>query len=377
MTQADDARYMARALRLAERGVATTQPNPRVGCVLVVGGQIVGEGWHMQAGAPHAEVYALQQAGPQARGATAYITLEPCSHHGRTAPCSEALIAAGVTRVVTAMEDPNPLVQGRGHALLRGAGIALTEGVGTDAAQRLNAGYIQRMTQERPRVTLKLGATLDGRTASAGGDSQWITGPAARADVQQLRARSGAILTGSGTVLADDPALNVRLPGQALAPDGRMLPWHQPLRVVLDRRLRTPPGGRLFGAGGALWIYTERSTQEPQALALREAGAQVATLPSGADLPGALSHLASMGVNDVLIEPGPTLAGAFVAADLVDELVVYLAPALLGDEARGMFQLPGLIGLDQRVRLRILEMRAVGEDWRVRAVPDRRGTETD
>ena len=377
MTQADDARYMARALRLAERGVATTQPNPRVGCVLVAGGRIVGEGWHMQAGAPHAEVYALQQAGPQARGATAYITLEPCSHYGRTAPCSEALIAAGVTRVVTAMEDPNPLVRGRGHALLRAAGIALTEGVGTDAAQRLNAGYVQRMTQGRPRVTLKLGATLDGRTASAGGNSQWITGPAARADVQQLRARSGAILTGSGTVLADDPALNVRLPGQALAPDGRMLPWHQPLRVVLDRRLRMPPRGRLFGAGGALWIYTERSTQEPQALALREAGAQVATLPSGADLPGVLSHLAGMGVNDVLIEAGPTLAGAFVAADLVDELVVYLAPALLGDEARGMFQLPGLIGLDQRVRLRILEMRAVGEDWRVRAVPDRRGTEAD
>jgi diaminohydroxyphosphoribosylaminopyrimidine deaminase/5-amino-6-(5-phosphoribosylamino)uracil reductase len=377
VTPADDARYMARALRLAERGVATTQPNPRVGCVLVAGGRIVGEGWHMQAGAPHAEVYALQQAGPQARGATAYITLEPCSHYGRTAPCSEALIAAGVTRVVTAMEDPNPLVRGRGHALLRAAGIALTEGVGTDAAQRLNAGYVQRMTQGRPRVTLKLGATLDGRTASAGGNSQWITGPAARADVQQLRARSGAILTGSGTVLADDPALNVRLPGQALAPDGRMLLWHQPLRVVLDRRLRMPPRGRLFGAGGALWVYTERSTQEPQALALREAGAQVATLPPGTGLPEVLSHLAGMGVNDVLIEAGPTLAGAFVAADLVDELVVYLAPALLGDDARGMFQLPGLIGLDHRVRLRILEMRAVGEDWRVRAVPDRRAMEAD
>jgi len=377
VTQADDARYMARALRLAERGVATTQPNPRVGCVLVAGGQIVGEGWHMQAGAPHAEVYALQQAGALARGATAYITLEPCSHYGRTAPCSEALIAAGVGRVVTAMEDPNPLVRGQGHAQLRAAGIALTEGVGTDAAWRLNAGYIQRMSQGRPRVTLKLGATLDGRTASASGDSQWITGPAARADVQQLRARSGAILTGSGTVLADDPALNVRLPGQALAPDGRMLPWHQPLRVVLDRRLRMPPRGRLFGAGGALWIYTERSVQEPQALALREAGAQVATLPPGADLPGVLSHLAGMGVNDVLIEAGPTLAGTFVAADLVDELVVYLAPALLGDDARGMFRLPGLIGLDDRVRLRILEMRAVGEDWRVRAVPDRRGTEAD
>jgi len=377
VTPADDARYMARALRLAERGVATTQPNPRVGCVLVAGRQIVGEGWHMQAGAPHAEIYALQQAGPRARGATAYITLEPCSHHGRTAPCSEALIAAGVTRVVTAMEDPNPLVRGQGHAQLRAAGIALTEGVGTDAAQHLNAGYIQRMTQGRPRVTLKLGATLDGRTASAGGDSQWITGPAARADVQQLRACSGAILTGSGTVLADDPALNVRLPGQALAPDGRMLPWHQPLRVVLDRRLRMPPRGRLFDAGGTLWIYTERSAQEPQALALREAGAQVATLPPGADLSGVLSHLAGMGVNDVLIEAGPTLAGAFVVAALVDELVVYLAPALLGNEARGMFHLPGLIGLDDRVRLRILEMRAVGEDWRVRAVPDRRGTEAD
>lgn len=377
MTQVDDARYMARALRLAERGVATTQPNPRVGCVLVAGGQIVGEGWHMQAGAPHAEIYALQQAGPRARGATAYITLEPCSHYGRTAPCSEALIAADVGRVVTAMEDPNPLVRGQGHAQLRAAGIALTEGVGTDAAQRLNAGYIQRMTQGRPRVTVKLGATLDGRTASAGGDSQWITGPAARADVQQLRACSGAILTGSGTALADDPALNVRLPGQALAPDGRMLPWHQPLRVVLDRRLRLPPRGRLFGAGGALWIYTERSAQEPQALALREAGAHMAILPPDAGLSGVLSHLAGMGVNDVLIEAGPTLAGAFVKADLVDELVVYLAPALLGDDARGMFHLPGLIGLDDRVRLRILEMRAVGEDWRVRAVPDRRGTEAD
>lgn len=375
MTQADDARYMARALRLAERGAATTQPNPRVGCVLVAGGQIVGEGWHMQAGAPHAEVYALQQAGALARGATAYVTLEPCSHHGRTAPCSEALIVAGVTRVVTAMEDPNPLVQGRGHGQLRAAGIALTEGVGTDAAQRLNAGYVQRMTQGRPRVTLKLGATLDGRTASASGGSQWITGPGARADVQQLRARSGAVLTGSGTALTDDPALNVRLPGQALAPDGRMLPWHQPLRVVLDRRLRLLPRGRLFGDGGALWVYTECSAQAPQALALREAGAQVATLPPGAGLPEVLSHLAGMGVNDVLIEAGPTLAGAFVAADLVDELVVYLAPALLGADARGMFQLPGLVELDDRVRLRILEMRAVGEDWRVRAVPDRRGTE--
>lgn len=375
MTQADDARYMARALRLAERGIATTQPNPRVGCVLVAGGRVVGEGWHMQAGAPHAEVYALQQADALARGATAYVTLEPCSHHGRTAPCSEALIAAGVTRVVTAMEDPNPLVRGQGHAQLLAAGIALTEGVGADAARRLNAGYIQRMTQGRPRVTLKLGATLDGRTASANGASQWITGPAARADVQQLRARSGAILTGSGTALADDPALNVRLPGQALAPDGRMLPWHQPLRVVLDRRLRMPPQGRLFGDGGALWIYTERSAREPQALTLREAGAQLATLPPGAGLAGVLSHLAGMGVNDVLIEAGPTLTGAFVAADLVDELVVYLAPALLGDGARGMFQLPGMIGLDDRVRLRILEMRAVGEDWRVRAVPDRRGTE--
>jgi diaminohydroxyphosphoribosylaminopyrimidine deaminase/5-amino-6-(5-phosphoribosylamino)uracil reductase len=348
-----------------------------VGCVLVAGGRLVGEGWHMQAGAPHAEVYALQQAGTLARGATAYVTLEPCSHHGRTAPCSEALIAAGVTRVVTAMEDPNPLVRGRGHAQLQAAGIALTEGVGAEAARRLNVGYIQRMSQGRPRVTLKLGASLDGRTASANGASQWITGPAARADVQQLRARSGAILTGSGTVLADDPALNVRLPGQALAPDGRMLPWHQPLRVVLDRRLRLSPQGRLFGPGGSPWVYTERSTQEAPALALREAGAHVVNLPCDAGLPGVLSHLAGMEINDVLIEAGPTLAGAFLAADLVDELVIYLAPALLGNDARGMFQLPGLIGLDDRIRLRILEMRAVGEDWRVRAVPDRRGTEAD
>lgn len=367
--QADDARYMARALRLAERGMATTQPNPRVGCVLVADGRVVGEGWHMRAGEPHAEVYALQQAGARAKGATAYVTLEPCSHHGRTAPCSEALIAAGVTRVVTAMEDPNPLVRGRGHAQLRAAGIALTENVGTDGAHALNPGYIQRMTQGRPRVTLKLGATLDGRTAAADGTSQWITGAAARLDVQQLRARSGAVLTGSGTALSDDPALNVRLAGHGIAPDGRVITWHQPLRVVMDRRLRLAPGGRLFGSGGRLLVYTAESAPESRVHVLRAAGAEVIALPDPAEPAAALAHLGGLGVNDVLIEAGATLAGALLAAGLIDELVVYLAPSVLGNGGRGMFELPDLMGLDARIRLRILEVRAVGEDWRVRATP--------
>lgn len=367
--QADDARYMARALRLAERGMATTQPNPRVGCVLVADGQVVGEGWHMRAGEPHAEVYALQQAGVRARGATAYVTLEPCSHHGRTAPCSEALIAAGVARVVTAMEDPNPLVRGRGHAQLRAAGVALTENVGTEAAHALNRGYIQRMTQGRPRVTLKLGASLDGRTAAADGASQWITGADARLDVQQLRARSGAVLTGSGTVLSDDPALNVRLAGHGIAPDGRVVAWHQPLRVVLDRRLRLAPRGRLFGPGGRLVVYTSESAAPDRMQMLRAAGAEVIGLPDPAEPAAALAHLAGLGVNDVLVEAGPTLAGALLAAGLVDELVVYLAPSVLGSGGRGMFELPDLVGLDARVRLRILEVRAVGEDWRIRAAP--------
>ena len=376
MQQADDARYMARAIRLAERGMATTQPNPRVGCVLVSDGQIVGEGWHMQAGAPHAEIYALQQAGARARGATAYVTLEPCSHHGRTAPCSAALIAAGVTRVVTAMEDPNPLVRGEGHAQLRAAGIAVTEQVGNPAARQLNPGYIQRMTQGRPRVTLKLGATLDGRTAAANGKSQWITGPAARLDVQHLRARSGAVLTGSGTALADDPALTVRLPGHGVAPDGRVVPWHQPLRAVLDRRLRLMPGGRLFGPGGRLVVYTAAPVPESRAEALQDAGAEVIGLPEPTDPPAVFTHLASLGVNDVLIEAGPTLAGGLIAAHRVDELIIYLAPSLLGSHGRGMFDLPDLVGLDARIPLRIRDVRAVGADWRIRATPEQQEKET-
>lgn len=362
----DDLRQMARALQLARRGRYTTQPNPRVGCVLLRDGVVVGEGWHERAGTPHAEVHALRAAGARARGATAYVTLEPCSHHGRTPPCADALIAAQVARVVVAMTDPNPLVAGQGLAKLRNAGIAVEVGVLEAEAQALNEGFVRRMTTGRPLVRLKLAQSLDGRTAMRSGESQWITGPAARRDVQRLRAQSGAVITGVETVLADDPALTVRVADWTDWPAD--LAPVQPLRVVLDSRLRTPTTARLFATGGPVVIATvaESVDAQPDAVAaLRVAGAEVWALPADAagrvDLAALLERLGQAQVNEALVETGPTLAGAFVAQGLVDELVLYQAPTLLGSDARPLLDLPLMRMAEQR-RLRVIEQRQVGDD---------------
>lgn len=356
---AHDAAFMAHAIRLAERGLYTTDPNPRVGCVIVRAGRVVGEGWHARAGEPHAEVHALRAAGEAARGATAYVTLEPCCHHGRTPPCIDALIEAGVTRVVAAMTDPDPRVAGQGLARLKAAGIAVEDGVLAEAARALNPGFISRHTRARPYVRLKLAASLDGRTALANGESRWITGDAARNDVQRFRARSSAIVTGIGTVRADDPALNARLPDAT----------RQPLRVVVDSRLDTPPGARVLARPGECLIAAAVD-DAARAQRLREAGARVGFFPAPdarVDLRALLAGLAAEGANEVWVEAGPRLAGAFMSARLIDELVLYFAPHVLGDSARGMFALPALTALSQKIALEIVDVRAVGADWRVRA----------
>lgn len=354
---------MARALALAARGLNTTSPNPRVGCVLVApDGEVVGEGWHERTGEPHAEVHALRAAGGRARGATAYVTLEPCSHHGRTPPCADALIEAGVVRVVAAMADPNPQVAGRGLARLRAAGIAVECGLLEAGAQALNAGFVRRMTRARPRLRLKLAASLDARTALASGESQWITGEAARADVQRLRARACALLTGSGTVLADDPGLDVRLPGTE----------RQPLRVVLDTELRTPLAARLIGRPGRTLIFCGPQAGVAEAAALTAYGVDIERVPvrgGGLDLDAVLARLAARGCNEVHAECGARLAGALLAAGLVDELVVYLAPLLLGDDARGLARLPGLERMEQRLEFDWTDVRSVGRDLRLTLAP--------
>ncbi len=361
---ASDYAFMAHALQLAERGVYTTSPNPRVGCVLVKDGVIVGEGWHEFAGGPHAEVHALAQAGEAARGATAYVTLEPCSHHGRTPPCADGLIAAGVARVIAAMEDPNPLVAGKGLQRLADAGIVVDSGLLKVQAEQLNPGFVRRMREERPYVRCKLAMSLDGRTAMASGESKWITGVAAREDVQRLRARSCAIVTGIGTVLADDPSLNVRLD----LPGGRE---RQPLRVVLDPHLSMSPTARMLGLPGKTLVVTACSERAPRE-ALERAGAEVVYLPHGVDaidLTGLMKLLASRQVNEVLVETGATLSGALLRAGLLDELIVYMAPLLMGDQARGLFRMPGLESMEQRIELAIRDVRAVGQDWRITAAP--------
>lgn len=358
-----DNQWMALALQLAQRGLNTTSPNPRVGCVVVNNGKQVGEGWHERAGEPHAEVHALRAAGKLARGATAYVTLEPCSHHGRTPPCADALIEAGVTRVVVAMQDPNPLVAGRGLAKLRAAGVAVECGLMESAAHELNIGFVSRMTRGTPWVRSKIAASLDGRTALANGQSQWITGDAARQDVQHWRARSCAVLTGIGTLLADDPQLNVR--GDTVE--------RQPLRVVLDSELRISLNARVLAAsitsGGSALIYTASNDTQKHS-ALRALGASVSVMPrveSGIDLPSVLRDLAQRGINEVLVEAGGTLNGALLKSGLVDELVLYLAPQLLGDAARGLATLGELTQLNQRVELTWQDVRQVGKDLRITA----------
>ncbi|MDD5612772.1 MAG: bifunctional diaminohydroxyphosphoribosylaminopyrimidine deaminase/5-amino-6-(5-phosphoribosylamino)uracil reductase RibD, partial [Gallionella sp.] len=337
MLAADDSHWMAEALHLAEKGLCTTSPNPRVGCVLVKNGVVVGRGWHERAGEPHAEVHAILQAGSEARGATAYVTLEPCSHHGRTPPCADALVAAGVCRVVVAMQDPNPLVAGRGIACLRDAGIAVEVGLMESAARDLNAGFIVRMTRGTPLVRSKIGMSLDGRTALANGVSQWITGEDARRDVQHWRARSCVVLTGINTILADDAHLNVR----------DLQTGRQPLRVVLDSDLRMPTAAKVL-QGGVL-IYTV-NPDPLKVLRLEEAGAEVAVLPDGdgrVDLQAMLQDLARRSCNEVLVEAGATLNGALLQAGLVDEMLLYVAPSLLGDAARGIAGLGELTSLAQ------------------------------
>lgn len=359
--QREDARLMARALELAARGLATTDPNPRVGCVIARDGVIVGEGWHERAGGPHAEVVALAAAGAAAQGATVYVTLEPCSHHGRTPPCADALVAAGIRRACVAIRDPNPLVAGAGLARLVEAGIGVRLGPRSRAARALNPGFLSRFERGRPWVRVKLAASLDGRTALADGQSQWITGAAARADVQQLRARSGAILTGIATVLADDPRLDLRLPDAT----------RQPLRVVLDSRLRLAPTARIVAAPGSLLVLTA-SEDEGRREALLAAGVRVERLPAGPgglDLDAVLRFLAGIEVNELQVEAGATLSGALLAAGLADELVVYLAPALLGHTARPLAVLPEPATLAGRLRFTIRQTRRIGDDLRLTLRP--------
>jgi len=360
-----DRAAMRRALELAARGLNTTHPNPRVGCVIVQADRTVGEGWHEWPGESHAEIMALRAAGEHAAGASAYVTLEPCCHFGRTPPCVDALIAAGVRRVVFAIEDPNPKVSGQGAQRLRSAGLEVQGGLLQHEATELNAGFIKRMGQGRPWVRVKLAMSLDGRTALASGKSAWISGEAARADVQLWRARSSALLTGIGTVLADDPQLNVRV--EAARP-------RQPLRIVLDSELRTPPGARLFASDGPVWIFTLSSDGAKRA-ALQASGARVepmdAELRSLApgrrlDLQGVLARLAEAEINEVQVEAGATLAGGLLRAGLADELLLYIAPILVGPQGRPLVELPQLADLQAAPRLELIESCQIGPDLRMR-----------
>ena len=363
MFTAADYTHMAQALRLAERGLWTTDPNPRVGCVIVRDDEVVGEGWHERAGEPHAEVNALRQAGDRARAATAYVTLEPCSHYGRTPPCAEALLKAGVARVVAAMVDPNPEVAGQGLALLEQSGIETSVGLLEAEAHQLNPGFISRHTRGRPYVRCKLAMSLDGRTALASGESKWVTGEAAREDVQRLRARSSVIVTGINTVLADDARLNARVESAVKQPD----------RVVLDSNLRIAPDAQILQQAGQNWIATA-SHDAVKRQALEQVGAKLLDLPvvnGKLDLHLLLQQFNELQYNEVLIEAGPTLSGAFLEAGLIDELVLYMAPHLLGDSARGLVHLPLLEKMEQRVALELKDLRQVGSDIRLIFKPQR------
>jgi diaminohydroxyphosphoribosylaminopyrimidine deaminase/5-amino-6-(5-phosphoribosylamino)uracil reductase len=357
---ATDHALMARALRLAERGAYTARPNPMVGCVIARDGEVVGEGWHQRKGGPHAEVFALEAAGDRARGATAYVSLEPCAHHGSTPPCAEALVAAGVARVVAAMRDPFPSVDGAGFERLQAAGIVVEHGLMEAQARELNRGFLARVERGRPWLRVKLATSLDGRTAMASGDSKWISGEASRHDVQRWRARSGALLTGAGTVLADDPQLTVRLE------DGSdFLP---PLRVVLDPGLATVARGRVReGDAPTLYIHAP-DARLPRGLEID----RVAVPVQGTrfDLDAVLRLLAGRGINEVQLEAGATLAGAFLDAGLVDELLLYVAPVLLGPRARPLFDGLHIDAMAERLRMRRIESTVVGEDFRLLLRPE-------
>jgi diaminohydroxyphosphoribosylaminopyrimidine deaminase/5-amino-6-(5-phosphoribosylamino)uracil reductase len=357
-----DCEFMARAIQLARLGIYTAHPNPRVGCVLVRDGQVVGEGWHRKTGEAHAEVVALEDAGDAAGGATAYVTLEPCSHHGRTAPCSDALIQAGIAEIIVAMEDPFHKVDGNGLASLKKAGIPVRIGLMESEAAKLNEGFVSRIVRQRPFVRLKTAASLDGCTALQEGESQWITGPDARADVQRLRASSGAVLTGIGTVLADDPSLTVR--DESIRRDDM-----QPLRVILDSKLRMPLSARMLTLSGETAVFC---TDDGGRASLESSGATVYQV-SGQDgrvNPGeVLAQLAELGVNDVLAETGHSLSGSLLSGGYVDELVIYQSPHIMGSQTQGMFSTPGWLEMSQRAQLDILDVRRVGADTRITARP--------
>lgn len=356
-----DHTHMARALALAERGLFTTQPNPRVGCVIAHGDTVVGEGWHQRAGGPHAEVHALRDAGDQARGGTAYVTLEPCGLHGRTPPCADALIAAGIARVVIAAEDTSQAA-GAGLARLREAGITVAQGLMREPARALNPGFFSRIERGRPFVRVKLAMSLDGRTALANGASQWITSEAARADGQRWRARSSAILAGSGTVLADNPRLTVRLPaGEDFTP---------PLRVLLDRDLRTPARYHVMDDSAPTLLLHDRSIPPPVPVPEGIEHVGVAVDDNGRlALDAVLALLAERGVNELHVETGPRLGGALFAAGLADELLLYVAPVFLGDQARPLMELPTLTDMADRWQLDVFDQRMIGHDWRLRLRP--------
>jgi len=375
----DDHRHMARALRLAEQGLYTSDPNPRVGCVLTYDGEVVGEGFHRRAGEAHAEVNALAAAGERARGANAYVTLEPCSHTGRTGPCALALVRAGVARVVVAMQDPNPQVSGRGVAILEDAGIQVDVGLLHDEARQLNPGFIARMETGRPFVRLKMAMSLDGRTAMGSGESQWITGPDARRQVQRLRARSSAVLSGVDSVIMDDSRLTLRA-AQLGLDNAEEVARRQPLRVIVDTHLRLPLAAACLREPGRTLVVTVPGDVEDnghaaeKCAALEAAGAEVVTLGANADgrvdLAALMAHLATAEeVNELLLETGATLAGAMLNAGLIDELWLFMAPTLLGTGARGLFALPGLERMADQRRLHIHDIRAVGQDFRIIASP--------
>ncbi|HEB81542.1 MAG TPA: bifunctional diaminohydroxyphosphoribosylaminopyrimidine deaminase/5-amino-6-(5-phosphoribosylamino)uracil reductase RibD [Gammaproteobacteria bacterium] len=370
-----DAEYMQRAIRLAAKGRYTTDPNPNVGCVIVNEGEIVGEGWHQRAGGPHAEIHALEQAGERARGATVYVTLEPCSHTGKTPPCANALVRAGVKKVIAAMMDPNPLVAGKGLIKLHQAGIETDSGLLEEQARALNPGFIKRMVCGRPYVRVKLAMSLDGRTAMASGESQWITGEAARRDVQYLRAQSSAILTGISTVLYDDPSMNVRLSAEDLGlQDFEVNEVRQPKRIVLDSEHKMLSQARIFAsegesAGGECIVYTtvdvDNKTDYPYTI-------ETITAREGRiDLNALLTDLGKKEINLVHVEAGSVLCGALLQDELVDEIVVYMAPHIMGDGARGLFHLPGLSQMQDRIKLKLKDVRHIGDDIRLTFTPEK------
>ncbi len=346
---------MARAIYLARKGSYTTHPNPRVGCVIVSNNRIVGEGWHVKAGEDHAEIVALKQAGDDAKGAHCYITLEPCVHTGMTPPCTDALIRSGISRVVSAAMDPNPLVAGKGFEILKQHEITTVNGVMEEEATCLNAGFFKRMVNHLPYVRCKLAMSLDGRTSLANGDSKWITGAQARQDGHHYRALSCAIMTGIGTVLADDPNLNVR----DIETQGR-----QPIRVILDKKLRTPADARLFHHPGKIIIFTENDDQQHHNK-LKKNGADVVLTDSTRDLKTLLQHLSDKEqVNEILLEAGPILAGSFLGAGLIDELILYQSPTILGDKAKGLFHFPQITGMNDKITVDLVETRNIGDDLR-------------